>query len=140
GCRRNEARKTRLWVRRLGRRRPSRSRRTTKNSGSWAKIGKDLDAQECAQEVRRCLPDVVCPFTQGNVLVQRPLVDTPKRPQEVAHPRPESFPGVVRNFADAIAILIPGPLPLSRCVAHRNPAPPERRPAVGAAPFIRLHP
>jgi hypothetical protein len=58
------------------------------NIGSWAEIGNNLDSQERSQEVRRRLPDVVCPFAHGNILLKIPFIDTPERPQEVAHPRP----------------------------------------------------
>jgi len=56
----------------------------------------------------------VGPFEDGHVLIQVFLVHAAKRAKEISKPRPNAFRGVVVDFANPVAVIVPRPLPFSR--------------------------
>src|SRR5262249_46635018 len=68
--------------------------------------------------------DVVAPFEQPDILIQVHLVYSPKWSQEVPQARPQPFQRVDVDLADAVPVVVPGPLPCTWSTPAAAPAPP----------------
>ena len=62
------------------------------------------------------------PFADRHILGQVLFMDAPKRPQEIAQPGPDSFPGITVPFAHAIAIVVAGILAVRMTDRVMSPA------------------
>jgi len=75
-----------------------------------------------------------------HVLCQEPLAQTPERPQEVPHPRPQSLQRVAVHLADPVAIGVNGPGALgSRVIDGPMNSAVALADAVLAVPLIGVH-
>ena len=80
--------------------------------------------------------DVVTPLEHRHVLVQILLVHPAERAEEVPQAGPQPLQRVAVDLADAVAVVVAGPLAVR--VAHRRARPVHRGQAVVPPPFVRI--